>query len=225
MVSIILPAYNEEEAIGQVIDDIKLVMEKNRTDFEIIVVDDGSTDQTFDIASSKNVKIFRYPINKGTGSARKTGILNARGNIIAMLDADGSYSADSIPEMLKFIPNYDQVVGARTSEYGKLKFIRLLVKKFIFFLASALAKQKIPDLNSGLRIIKKDIIMKYLHLIPDGFSCTSTMTLAFLYNGHTIKYIPIKYRKRIGKSKFNIFRDTLIIILTIIRMRLRFKSL
>lgn len=224
MVSIILPVYNEEKSIGHVIDDIRLVMTRSGVNFEIIVVDDGSTDQTFCIAKSKDVKIYRYAVNKGLGAAKKTGILNAQGDTIVTLDADGSYSADSIPEMLSFIPKYDQVIGVRANEYGSLKFIRLLGKKFIFYLASILAKQKIPDLNSGLRIIKREIIMRYLHLLPDGFSCDSTMTLVFVYNGYAIKYIPIKYHKRIGKSKFNIFRDTLYMILVIIRMRLKFKK-
>lgn len=225
MVSIIIPAYNEEQSIGQVIEDVKFAMKTNGVDFEIIVVDDGSTDQTLDIARSKGVEVYRHLINRGVGAARKTGILNAQGDIIAMLDADGTYPADSIPEMLRFIPKYDQVIGVRMYEFGNLKFIRRIVKKCIFYLASILTKQKIHDLNSGLRVIKKGTLMKYFHLIPDGFSCVSTMTLIFLFNGHTIKFIPIKYYTRIGRSKFNIFRDTLIILLTIIRMRLKFKPL
>lgn len=222
-ISIILPAYNEEKAIGGVIDNLITTMNGNGYDFEIIVVDDASTDYTAEIARKRNVRLLQHTINKGTGSARKTGILNAQGNTIVMLDADGTYPVDKIPAMLKFIPDYDQVIGVRRIEYGKLKFIRLFVKKFIFSLASLLAKKEIPDLNSGLRIIKKNIIMKYLYLIPDSFSCVSTMTLAFLYNGHNIKWVPIEYHKRIGKSKFNIFHDTLVILLTIIRMKLRFR--
>lgn len=222
MISIILPAYNEELAIGKVIDDVRLIMSKNGSEFEIIVVDDGSTDQTYEIARSRGVRLYRHPNNRGVGSARKTGILNARGEIIAMLDADDTYPAEGILELLKFIPAYDQVIGARVNECGRLKFVRWLVKKSLFCLAAVSARQKIADLNSGLRIVKKDIIMRYFHLIPDGFSCVTTMTLIFLYNGHTVKFIPTEYRHRIGKSKFNIFKDTFVILSTIIRLRLKF---
>lgn len=222
MVSIILPAYNEEKAIGLVIDEIMSVMTRDRYDFEIIVVDDASTDHTANLVERKDVRLIRHGVNKGVGAARKTGILNSSGEIIVMLDADGTYPAKSIPEMLRYIPEYDQVVGSRRDKQGGLIILRQPIKWIIFKLASFLVKQKIPDLNSGLRIFKKNILLEYLYLIPDGFSCVTTMTLVFLYNGHTIKYLPIEYRKRIGKSKFNLFRDTLFILSTIIRMWLKF---
>jgi glycosyltransferase involved in cell wall biosynthesis len=222
MVSIILPAYNEEKIIGKLIDDIESNMRDNGLDFEIIVVDDGSTDQTYNIAKSKHVKVYR-PEKKGLGAAIKTGILKAKSDIVAILDADGSYPAEYLSQMFRFIPDYDQIIGKRSCDYGNLKSLRMATKKFIFGLASLLASQKIPDLNSGLRVFKKDLMMRYLHLIPDGFSCSSSMTLLFLYNGHAIKYFPIEYRKRIGESKFNISKDTWIMFWTVIRLSLTMK--
>jgi glycosyltransferase involved in cell wall biosynthesis len=165
-----------------------------------------------------------HTIHRGVGVSRKTGILHARGDVIVMLDADGTYSADDIPRLLRFIPEYDQVIGVRSKEYGKLKFVRKAVKSVLFSLASFLSQHKILDLNSGLRVFKKDIMMRYLHLIPDGFSCVSTMTLVFLYHNHSIKFTPIAYHSRIGKSKFNIVRDTLGMTLVILCLTIKFRK-
>ncbi|MDD5154971.1 MAG: glycosyltransferase family 2 protein [Candidatus Omnitrophica bacterium] len=224
-ISVILPAYNEEEAIGKVIDDVNSTMKQGGYDFEIIVVDDASVDRTAEIARSRGVMLLQHDINKGVGAARKTGILRCSGEIIVMLDSDGTYPAGSIPELLKYIPEYDQVIGARTSEQGALRMLRQPVKWVMFKLASFLAKQKIPDLNSGLRALKKDVLLKYLYLIPNGFSCVSTMTLSFLCNGRRIKYIPVDYYKRTGKSKFKIFGDTKDFLFTIIRIAMYFNPL
>ncbi len=221
MVSIILPTHNEEKAIGKVIDDINLNLAHSGLDFEIIVVDDASTDQSYFIAESRGVKIYRHANKKGSGASRKTGIINAKGDIIAMLDADGSYPTEYLCQMLKFIPEYDQIIAQRSSDYGNLKFLRIITKKFMFSLASILTGQRIPDLNSGLRIFKKNLIMDYLPLVANGFSCTSSMTLLFYCNGHSIKYFPINYCQRIGKSKFNIFKDTFLMLWTITSLNLR----
>jgi polyisoprenyl-phosphate glycosyltransferase len=224
-ISVVIPAYNEEMAIGVVIDDVDRVMRESRYDFEIIVVDDASTDTTADIAKAKGVKLLRHTANKGVGAARKTGILGSSGEIVVMLDADGTYPAASIPELLKHIPEYDQVVGARNKEAGTLKLLRQPIKWIMFRLASFLVKQNIPDLNSGFRALKREILLKYLYLIPNGFSCVSTMTLVFLCNGYNVKYIPIEYYKRIGKSKFRIFIDTRDFLFTIIRITMYFNPL
>jgi len=224
-ISVILPAYNEEETIGKVIDDVNAVMKQQGYDFEIIVVDDASVDRTPEIAKSRGVTLLRHDINKGVGAARKTGILNCSGEIIVMLDSDGTYPAKSIPELLQHLPTYDQVIGCRTSEQGTLRILRQLVKWVMCNLASFLIKQKIPDLNSGFRALKKDILLKYLHLIPNGFSCVSTMTLVFLCNDYSVKYIPIEYYKRVGKSKFRIFVDTRDFLFTIVRIIMYFNPL
>jgi len=224
-ISIILPVYNEEESIGQVIDDVFAVMSGTDYDFEIIVVDDASADRSAEIARTKKIRLLQHIHNKGVGAARKTGILNCQGGIIVMLDSDNTYPAKSIPEALKFIPQYDQVIGIRDRERGTLRILRRPVKWLMFRLASFLAKQHIPDLNSGFRVLKKEIILKYLYLIPDGFSCVSTMTLIFLCNGYDIKYIPIEYYQRKGKSKFRIVNDTRDFLFTIIRIIMYFNPL
>lgn len=222
-ISVLLPAYNEESAIGQVIDEIKEAMGK--TQYEILVIDDASTDRTAEIAKEKCVRVIRRVMRGGSGAARKTGIQEALGEIIVMLDVDGSYTASDIPEMLKFFPEYDQVIGARRTEEGSLKFLRIPAKWFIRALASYLSKRKIPDLNSGLRAFKKSAMLKYLWAIPDGFSCVSSMTLSFLCNGHPVRWIPTEYRARIGKSKFHPVKDTSNYILTVIRMIMYYNPL
>ncbi|NUQ57062.1 MAG: glycosyltransferase family 2 protein [Candidatus Paceibacter sp.] len=225
--SIILPAYNEEKAIGKVIDDVRISLDnsKYRNSYEILVVDDCSSDKTAEIATSKNVEVIRRKINGGSGASRKTGILAAKGEVIVMLDADDTYTASDIPVMFDYFPDYDQVNGARDSEQGTLKFLRLPMKLILRKLASYLSRTKIPDLNTGLKAFKKEIMLKYLWVIPDGFSCVTTMTLAFLCNGHKVKYIPTKYKKRLGNSKFHPIKDTSKYLQTIIRIILYFNPL
>lgn len=224
-VSIVLPAYNEEEAIGKVIDDLRKVMEDTNYTYEILVIDDHSDDQTGAIAEKKKARVIRKPFTGGSGASRRVGILNAEGEIIVMLDADGSYEASTIPEMLKYFPEYDQVNGARTSEQGTLKFLRTPAKWVIRKLACYLSGTQIPDLNTGLKAFKKDIMRKYLWVLPEGFSCVTTMTLAFLTNGYAVKYIPTAYHKRIGKSKFHPVKDTVNYVNTVVKIVMYFRPL
>lgn len=224
-VSIIIPIYNEEEAIGKVIDDIKKMINRTNYSYEILVVDDASTDNSVTIAKSKNVNVIEREINRGAGASRKTGIINAKGKLIVMLDGDGTYNVADIPKMLSYFPEYDQVNGARDIEKGTIKILRIPAKWLIRKLACYLTNTNIPDLNTGLKAFKKDIMMKYLWVIPDGFSCVTSMTLAFLINGHSIKYVPSKYHKRIGKSKFHPIKDTMLYIQTVFRMIMYFNPL
>jgi glycosyltransferase involved in cell wall biosynthesis len=224
-VSIILPAFNEEEAIGKVIDSVRDAMKGHLSPYEILVVDDRSSDRTAEIAESKKARVIRRKVQGGSGASRRTGILEAAGDVIVMLDADGSYEASDIPKLLEYFPEYDQVNGARTSEQGTLKFLRAPAKWFIRRLACYLTSTHIPDLNTGLKAFKKDVMKKYLWVLPDGFSCVTTMTLAFLANGYSVKYIPTAYHKRIGKSKFHPVKDTASYIQTVIRMVMYFRPL
>lgn len=224
-VSIVIPVYNEEEAIGNDLDTIIATMEGSSYTYEIIVVDDGSTDRTADIARAKGVKVIQHPINRGPGAARRTGILQARGEIIVMTDGDGTYPNQDIPRLLEYLPAFDQVVGARTIEQGSFRFLRAPAKWFIRNLACYLTGMNIPDLNSGLRAFKREVMLKFLYLIPEGFSCVSTMTLAFLCNGYLVKYVPVDYYKRKGKSKFHPVRDTGSYLLTVVRMVMYFNPL
>ncbi len=224
-VSIVLPAYNEELAIAKVIDDVQAAMRTTSYAYEILVVDDNSTDKTAAVAQSKNVRVVKRLVQGGSGASRRTGILESQGEIIVMLDADGSYEAGDIPKLLAYFPDYDQVNGARTSEQGTLKLLRTPAKWFIRKLACYLTSTNIPDLNTGLKAFKKDIMKKYLWVLPDGFSCVTTMSLAFLTNGYAVKYVPTTYHKRIGESKFHPIKDTASYFNTVVRMVMYFKPL
>lgn len=201
-VTVLIPTFNEAEAIEHVIAGVKAALVSTGKSFEILVVDDSSADETPAIAARAGARVFRHGFNQGSGAARRSGIRQARGEIIVMLDGDGTYEPGAIPGLLEWFPEYDQVNGARTSEQGSLPALRRPAKWFIRMLAIYLSGQKIPDLNTGLKAFKRSAMMQYLWLLPDGFSCVTTMTLAFLTNGHPVKYLPTPYYQRIGNSKF-----------------------
>jgi glycosyltransferase involved in cell wall biosynthesis len=224
-VSVVLPTYNEENALPPVIKDIRKTMSETSYSYEILVIDDCSTDTTYEVAKSLADRVIKRTQNGGAGAARKTGIANARGNIIVMLDADGTYNAPDIPKMLELFPAYDQVNGARDSEKGTIKFLRIPAKWFIRSVASFLTMKDIPDLNTGLKAFKRDKMLKFMWLIPDGFSCVTSMTLAFLCNGLYVTWVPTKYHVRIGKSKFHPIKDTYNYLLTVIRIVMYFNPL
>ncbi len=231
-VSVILPAHNEQEAIGSVLGEIVEVLSDTPIRYEILVVDDGSTDRTAGVAEQFArscwqcpVRVIRCPQRGGAGAARKLGIRQARGEILVMLDADGSYAAESIPQLLAHFPAYDQVNGARTSEQGTLPWLRRPAKWLIRKLACYLTGHKIPDLNTGLKAFKREEMLRWLWVVPDGFSCVTTMTLAFLTNGYAVKYVPTPYKPRIGRSKFHPVKDGLAYLGTVLRMVLYFRPL
>jgi len=230
--SVILPAHDEEQAIAAVLSEIVEALSEEPIRYEVLVVDDGSADGTAAVAEQFArscwqcpVRVIRCPERRGAGAARKVGIRRARGDIIVMLDADGTYPARSIPEMLAYFPAYDQVNGARTSEQGTLPWLRRPAKWFICKLACYLTGQEIPDLNTGLKAFRREEMLRWLWVVPDGFSCVTTMTLAFLSNGRAVKYIPTPYRPRIGRSKFHPIKDTLSYFGTVLRMVLYFRPL
>ena len=224
-VTILLPVYNEEAALPSVIKDINDAMDSTSYAYEILVVDDASKDKSPQIAEEMGCRVIRHVFNRGAGACRKTGTVAAKSNIIVMLDADGTYPADAIVEMLTYFPAYDQVNGARRCEKGTMRFLRIPMKWFIRKLACFLVNYKIPDLNTGLKAFKRDVMLKYLWTVPDGFSCVSSMTIAFLSNGHPVKYIPIDYYKRIGLSKFHPLKDTSKYIMTVLRVIMYFNPL
>jgi glycosyltransferase involved in cell wall biosynthesis len=231
-VTVLLPAYNEELAIQRVLGEIVEALADESLDYEIVVVDDASTDRTAELAEQFAadcwqcpVRIVRSPENRGAGAARKLGVRAARGEIVVMLDADGTYPAASIRELLNWFPAYDQVNGARTSEQGTLPWLRRPTKWFIRKLACYLTGHRIPDLNTGLKAFKREAMLPWLWVVPDGFSCVTTMTLAFLTNGYAVKYVPTEYRPRIGASKFHPIKDTLAYLSTVLRIVLYFRPL
>ncbi len=222
--TIVIPAFNEEAAISQTLSEVKQLSGV----FEILVIDDASTDKTFELVKAqKDVKVIRHQTNRGYGAALKTGIENATHNHIIMTDADGTYPNLSISELIETYEaeEPDMLVGARTKKGVKIPLIRRPAKWMITRLASYLADENIPDLNSGLRIIKKPVAKKYISLLPDGFSFTSTITMAMLTNRNTVVYSPIDYFMRSGKSKIRPIHDTLNFISLIIRMTLYFEPL
>ncbi|MBI4614062.1 MAG: glycosyltransferase family 2 protein [Planctomycetes bacterium] len=220
-VSVVLAAFNEEDSIGPEIERISRSLDASGFSWELLVVDDASTDRTAErAAASGRVRLLSHPVNLGSGSARKTGTEAARGRIVVWTDADMTYPNERIPELVRFLEEkgYAQVVGARTSEQGTHKALRVPAKWFVRSLASFLAGREIPDLNSGLRAFRRDVAMRYLHLLPPGFSCVSTMTLAFLCNSHPVGYLPIDYAKRVGRSKFHPGKDAFRYALQVVRM-------
>jgi len=198
-ISIIIPVFNEELAIGQVIRDIL----ENYATSEIIVVDDGSTDNTETRLKEFNVKVKRHEHNKGYGAALKTGIKEATEDIIVTIDSDGEHSAKDIGLLLDSLDNFKMIVGKRINRFP-VKLSRRVCKYILQTLADLAVGFKIPDINSGLRVFNKNIILKYLDFLPDGFSFHATSTLAFIFNKHKVKYIPIKIHPRRGKSKVNL---------------------
>ena len=231
-VSVLIPVFNEEQAIGRVLGEVVAAMDGAGHSYEVLVVDDASTDRTVDAIRrsaaevwSAPIRLIQRPEQGGAGAARKTGIRAARGEIVLMLDGDGSYPAAVIPEVLSYFPAYDQVNGARTSEQGTLPWLRRPAKWLIRRLACHLTGKPIPDLNTGLKALKREVLLPYLGLVPDGFSCVTTMTLCFLANGYLVKYVPTPYRPRIGKSKFHPLKDTAAYLSTVVRIVLCFRPL
>jgi glycosyltransferase involved in cell wall biosynthesis len=224
-VTILLPAWNEEAAVGPVIREVRAAMTQRRESYEILLVDDASQDGTAAAATALGARVVRRTQQGGSGAARKTGVREARGSIIVMMDTDGSYDAADIPKVLDRFPAWDQVNGDRASEKGTLKALRVPAKWCIRQLACFLAGRHIPDLNTGLKAFKREPMLRYLWVVPDGFSCVTSMTLAFMTNGHAVCWVPINYRPRIGISKFHPIKDSARYLTTVVRMVTYFKPL
>jgi glycosyltransferase involved in cell wall biosynthesis len=225
-VSVVLPVYNERGHLLAEIDRIRHALEGSSYSYEIIVVDDGSTDGSGDrLRALDGIRLISFPRNRGSGSARKAGSFAARGRVVVWTDADMTYPNDRIPELVKELEGHDQVVGARTSEQGTAKALRVPAKWAIRMLAQYLAGVKIPDLNSGLRAFRRSVAVQYLHLLPAGFSCVTTITMAFLANGYSVRYVPIEYRPRAGESKFHWWKDTRRYLLQVVRLVLSYNPL
>jgi len=223
--TVLLPACNEELAIAGVITDIRAALSDLADDWEIVVVDDGSTDRTGAIAADQGARVIRRVEQGGYGTAVKAGLVAARGQWIALLDADGSYPPDVLPVLLKLTPDFEQVNGARRCERGTHPWLRVAAKEVLRRLAEWISGKKIPDLNTGMKVFRRETALRYLWVIPDGFSCSTSLTLAFLCNGHPVRYAPIEYRPRNGESKFRPIHDTAQYALTIVRMIMYFRPL
>ncbi len=225
-VSVVLPIYNEKGHLRTEIDRIRASLEASAYSFEIIVVDDGSNDgsQT-ELASIPGITLITHRRNQGSGAARRTGTTAARGRVVVWTDVDMTYPNDRIPELVDAMDGYDHIVGWRQTEEGTHKLLRTPAKWVIRKLASYLSETDIKDLNSGLRAFRRDVAMQYVHELPKGFSCVTTLTMSFLGNGYSIAFFPIEYFPRAGRSKFHWLRDTRRYILQVIRMTLSYNPL
>jgi glycosyltransferase involved in cell wall biosynthesis len=212
----VVPAY-DEEAVGEVVAGLRRVLAGR--DFEVIVVDDGSERPI----EAEGATVIRHPNNRGYGAAVKAGLLRAKGERVLIVDADGTYPLEAIPGLL--LTDYDMVVGARTGANVSIPAYRRPAKWLLGWLAGYLSGAEIPDLNSGLRVFRRDRALEFIHLYPRGFSFTTTITLAFLCNDYTVKYVPIDYRPRRGRSKINPISDGLAFAALIVRTMLYFNPL
>ncbi|MGH9068729.1 MAG: glycosyltransferase family 2 protein [Acidimicrobiales bacterium] len=225
-VSVVLPVYNEAGHLVREIDRVRAALDASPYRYEIVAVDDGSTDGSGELlAGIPGIRLLRFATNRGSGASRKVGTRAARGRVVVWTDVDMSYPNDEIPRLVKELDGYDQVVGARTSEQGTVKALRVPAKWLIAKLASYLAETRIPDLNSGLRAFRRDVALQYLHLLPAGFSCVTTMTMTFLANGYSVRFVPIDYAPRAGQSKFHWWVDTRRYVRQVLRMVLLYNPL
>jgi glycosyltransferase involved in cell wall biosynthesis len=231
-VSVVIPVYNELKSVNDTFSVLGKVLRALECPYEIIAVDDASTDGTREAlerikGADDKVQLLRHRKNKGYGASLKTGIKAAKYTVIFIADCDGTYPLERIPEFVDPLLNdeCDMMVGARLGRDAAIPVIRKPAKWVLQILADYLTGEKIPDLNSGFRAMKKDAVMKFINLLPDGFSFTTTITIAMLTNDHVVKYEKIAYKKRVGHSKINPVKDTIAFIKLIIRTVLYFNPL
>jgi glycosyltransferase involved in cell wall biosynthesis len=215
--SIVIPAYNEEEGIRHGLE--RIVEMKFHEKYEVIYVDDGSTDNTYQIVSEYPVTCLRHNVNKGYGAALKTGIRKAKGEKVVILDSDGQHDPKYLDTLIGMLNAYDMVIGERTADSFQVKN-RQGGKRIIRMVGEHLVEQKLPDYNSGFRGFDRALISEMLHIMPNGFSFSTTSTLAFLKEGYTIGTFPIVVEERVGRSSnVKFLKDgskTLLLLLRII---------
>lgn len=220
-ISIVLPAKNESAAIGQTIVQIQQLQLAH----EIIVVNDGSTDDTVQVAEKAGAKVITHPYSKGNGAAIKTGARSATGDIIVFMDADGQHDPQDIPKLLEKInQGYDLVVGAR-QKGSQASVGRGVANALYNNLATYMTEQKVEDLTSGFRAVRADKFREFLYLLPNGFSYPTTSTMAFFRAGHSVTYVPIHAAKRIGKSHIQPLKDGIRFFLIIFKIATLFSPL
>jgi glycosyltransferase involved in cell wall biosynthesis len=230
--SVVIPAFNEAAGIGPVLDELASILARAGLQHEILVVDDGSSDGTAEVVSSlagrlPAVRLVRHPANRGYGAALKTGIRAARAEVVAITDADGTYPSEPLPELYRRLVDEqaEMVVGARTGEHVHIPPLRRPAKAVLRRLANYVTGKTIPDLNSGLRVFRRETALERFHLISDGFSFTTTITLALLARNRPVIFVPIDYRRRTGSSKIRPFADTFNFLVLILRISIYFEPL
>jgi len=228
-ISIVIPCYNEAGGVTDSLNEVCKAL-RERDDVEIIAVNDGSTDKTPAIlddyaAQTPEMHVIHNDPNLGYGASLKRGIREARGEIIVITDADGTYPASAIPKLLEELKECDMAVGARIGPNVEVPLVRRPAKWVLLCYARWMARADIKDLNSGLRAFRKKDALHFFPLLPEGFSFTSTITLAMHVNGMRVSYLPINYRKRIGKSSIRPIRDTLAFFTLVLRTTMYFRPL
>jgi glycosyltransferase involved in cell wall biosynthesis len=203
--SLLIPAYNEEGAVEATVRSAHEALQKAGEEFEIVVIDDGSTDRTREILAGLDlprVLVIRHARNQGYGASIKTGIRRSRGDLLGITDADGTYPTAALPELLATLRDTqaDMVVGARTQGRSAIPLARRPARAIVSWLANALTGTRIPDVNSGLRVFRRDLVERFMNLYPQGFSFTITLTLASLTGHYLVHFVPIVYQKRTGTS-------------------------
>lgn len=224
-VSIVVPCYNERAGLPLLLDTFDEKLKGYGVELEYVIVDDGSTDGSGEIPLRPGMQVVRHEHNRGYGAALKSGIRAARHDWILIIDADGTYPVDRIPDLIREAEHCDMAVGARIGANVSHSIVRRVAKWPIHRLADYLVNRHIPDLNSGLRMFKKELAMRYMRLFPDGFSFTSTITLALMADGWRVRYITIDYFKREGKSKVKPIKDAINYFTLVMRMILFFNPL
>ena len=227
--SLVVPCFNEEGHIKEAIAELRFAL-RGAEPYELLIVNDGSTDDTGKIlaeatSADPTLRVLVHTVNQGYGAALKTGIRQASGEFIVITDADGTYPNQRIPELLGMAGDVDMVVGARTADDVQYPFIRKVPKVFMRAYAMWITRQDIPDLNSGMRVFRRSILERFLNVLPDGFSFTTTITIALMTNRYRVRYVPISYAPRVGKSKIRPIRDTLAFFQLILRTGMYFAPL
>lgn len=200
-VAVVIPAFNEEQGVGETVARVRTVLDGVECRAEIVVVDDGSTDATAARAAAAGARVIALGSNGGYGAALKAGIAATTAEHIVILDADGTYPPEAIPGLLALAERADMVVGARDPAGVNMPLVRRPAKWLLARLASYLAGRSIPDLNSGLRVLRRSVLRRFVPILPAGFSFTTTSTLALLCTNHRVVYEPIAYGRRVGSSK------------------------
>jgi glycosyltransferase involved in cell wall biosynthesis len=228
-VTLIIPCYNEEKMIAETVGRATKALQSAERAFEIIVVDDGSKDDSTQslqtLVATPGLRLMRNNENRGYGYSLKRAIAESRLELIAIVDADGTYPIDQLPKLIEAMKNADMAVGARTGASVHIPLARRPAKWILRKLAEYLAGRTIPDLNSGMRVMKRSLVRRFVRLLPDGFSFTTTITLALLTHGYEVRYIPIDYAPRVGKSSIRPLRDTANFLSLIVRTILYFRPL
>jgi glycosyltransferase involved in cell wall biosynthesis len=224
--AVVIPCFNERDSILQTLTKLRATL-RGAGPYELIVVDDGSRDGTAErlaeaARDDPTLRLINHRENQGYGASIKTGVRHATAEYIVIIDADGTYPADRVPELVDMAHEVDMVVGARTGRAAHHPWLRRIPKAFLRRYASWICGVKIPDLNSGLRVFRRDVVMRFFFMISDGFSFTTTTTLVMLTNHFTVRYVPIDYAPRVGRSKIKPIRDTLNFIHLILRAGIQF---